>query len=55
MRAGVWRSHGARGPAGVRLVMAALVPADGGPADPATIRLAWIPVAAANAAEANPS
>jgi len=42
-------------PAGVRLVMAALVPADGGPADPATIRLAWIPVAAANAAEANPS
>jgi hypothetical protein len=42
-------------PAGVRLVMAALVPADGGPADPATIRLAWIPVAAAAAAEAGPS
>ncbi len=32
---------------GIRLAMAALVPADGGPADPATIRLAWIPIAAA--------
>jgi hypothetical protein len=42
-------------PAGVRLVMAALVPADGGPADSSTIRLAWIQVAAAAAAEAGPS
>jgi hypothetical protein len=42
-------------PAGVRLVVAALVPADGGPADSSTIRLAWIPVAAAAAAEAGPS
>jgi len=42
-------------PAGARLMMAALVPADGGPADSSTIRLAWIQVAAAAAAEAGPS
>jgi hypothetical protein len=33
-------------PAGVRLVMAGLVPRDGGPIDPATISLAWIAVTA---------
>ena len=33
-------------PAGVRLVMAGLVPQDGGPADPATLSLAWIAVRA---------
>lgn len=31
-------------PSGIRLVMAALVPPDGGPADARTIRLAWLPV-----------
>jgi hypothetical protein len=33
-------------PAGVRLVVVALVPAGGTDADPATLRLAWVPVAA---------
>jgi hypothetical protein len=33
-------------PAGVRLVMSAVVPPDGGTADARTIRLAWIPVTA---------
>jgi beta-N-acetylglucosaminidase len=32
-------------PAGVRLVIAALVPEGGSVADPATLRLAWVPVA----------
>ena len=32
-------------PAGVRLVVVALVPAGGTDADPATLRLAWVPVA----------
>jgi hypothetical protein len=33
-------------PAGVRFVVVALVPAGGTDADPATLRLAWVPVAA---------
>jgi hypothetical protein len=33
-------------PAGVRLVMAGLVPRDGGPVDPATLSVAWIEVKA---------
>jgi hypothetical protein len=33
-------------PAGLRLVVAGIVPPDGGPVDPATLRLAWIPVIA---------
>lgn len=32
-------------PAGIRLVLAAVVPADGTAADPRTLRLAWLPVA----------
>ena len=42
-------------PAGVRLVMAGLVPPDGGPVDPATLSLAWIPVAAILGAESAPN
>jgi hypothetical protein len=42
-------------PAGVRLVMAGLVPRDGGPVDPATISLAWIDVAAISLAGAAPN
>jgi hypothetical protein len=42
-------------PDGIRLVMASIVPADGGPADIATIRLAWIPVAGPTPAEASPN
>lgn len=41
-------------PAGVRLVMAGLVPPDGGPVDPATLSLAWIPVTAISAAGTAP-
>lgn len=41
-------------PAGVRLVLAAIVPPDGTPADPRTLRMAWIPVGAASDAEAAP-
>jgi hypothetical protein len=41
-------------PPGIRLVMAAFVPVGAEPVDPATIRLAWIVVAAAPAAEADP-
>ncbi len=41
-------------PPGIRLVMAAFVPVGAEPVDPATIRLAWIAVAAAPAAEADP-
>ena len=33
-------------PAGMRLVIAAIVAADGTPADPRTLYLAWIPVTA---------
>ena len=33
-------------PAGMRLVIAAIVAADGTPADPRTLHLAWIPVTA---------
>jgi hypothetical protein len=36
-------------PAGVRLVVAGIVPPDGGPVDPATLALAWIAVAGAQA------
>jgi hypothetical protein len=42
-------------PAGVRLVMAGLVPRDGGPVDPATVSVAWISVAAAPQARAAPN
>ena len=42
-------------PAGVRLVMAGLVPRDGGPIDPATISLAWIAVAATSLTGAAPN
>ncbi len=41
-------------PAGVRLVIAAIVGADGTPADPATLRLAWIPVTSVDDAGAVP-
>jgi len=41
--------------AGVRLVMAGLVPPDGGPMDPATLSLAWIPVAAMSGAGSAPN
>jgi hypothetical protein len=34
-------------PAGVRLVVAGIVPGDGGPLDPRTLTLAWLPVVAA--------
>ena len=42
-------------PAGVRLVIAGLVPPDGGPVDPATLSLAWIPVAAISGAGSAPN
>jgi Mannosyl-glycoprotein endo-beta-N-acetylglucosaminidase len=42
-------------PPGIRLVMAALVPVGAEPVDPATIHLAWIVVAAAPTAEADPN
>jgi hypothetical protein len=42
-------------PAGVRLVMAGLVPRDGGPIDPATISLAWIAVTATSLTAATPN
>jgi hypothetical protein len=42
-------------PAGARLVMAGLVPRDGGPVDPATISVAWIAVAAISQAGAAPN
>ena len=42
-------------PAGVRLVMAGLVPRDGGPIDPATISLAWIAVTATSLTGAAPN
>jgi len=42
-------------PPGIRLVMAALVPIGAEPVDPATIRLAWIVIAATPAAEADPT
>ncbi len=41
-------------PGGIRLVMAGIVPADGGPADPRTLRLAWVPVMAAVQLSADP-
>ncbi len=41
-------------PAGVRLVMAGIAGADGTPADPATLFLAWVPVAAVDATIASP-
>lgn len=41
-------------PAGLRLVVAGIVPADGGPLDPATLWLAWIPVLAVPDAPAAP-
>ncbi len=40
--------------AGVRLVIAALAGADGTPADPATLALAWVAIAAVDASEAAP-
>ena len=42
-------------PAGVRLVMAGLVPRDGGPVDPATLSLAWIEVTATSLTGAAPN
>ena len=42
-------------PPGIRLVMAALVPIGAEPVDPATIHLAWIVIAAAPTAEADPT
>ena len=42
-------------PAGVRLVMAGLVPRDGGPVDPATLSLAWIEVATSSLTGAAPN
>jgi hypothetical protein len=42
-------------PAGIRLVMAGLVPRDGGPVDPATVSIAWISVAAAPQTPAAPN
>lgn len=42
-------------PAGVRLVMAGLVPRDGGPVDPATVTVAWIAVTAMPQAGAAPN
>jgi hypothetical protein len=42
-------------PAGVRLVMAGLVPRDGGPIDPATISLAWIAVTATSLTSVAPN
>ncbi len=41
-------------PAGVRLAMAGLVPPDGGPVDPGTLALAWIPVTAISGAATAP-
>jgi hypothetical protein len=41
-------------PAGLRLVVAGIVPPDGGPLDPATLWLAWIPVLAVPDAPAAP-
>ena len=41
-------------PPGIRLVMAGIVPADGGPIDPRSLRLAWIPVTAVAALPADP-
>ncbi len=42
-------------PGGVRLVVAGLVPPDGGPVDPATLALAWIAVAAPPGTTADPN
>jgi hypothetical protein len=41
-------------PAGLRLVVAGVVPPDGGPLDPVTLRLAWLPVVAVPDAPAAP-
>jgi hypothetical protein len=41
-------------PAGIRLVMAGVVPADGGPIEVASLRLAWIKVVAVSEAGAAP-
>ena len=42
-------------PAGVRLVVAGLVPRDGGPVDPRTLSVAWIEVAATSLTGATPN
>ena len=52
---GAARLSVSRLPAGVRLVMAGLVPRDGGPVDPATLSVAWIAVAASSLTGAAPN
>jgi hypothetical protein len=52
---GAARLSVSRLPAGVRLVMAGLVPRDGGPVDPATLSVAWIAVAASSSTGAAPN